>query len=322
MRSTATGATARSRTSPSECGPGRRPRLADLGGLRRPRRRRRPRPLRLPLRRLGRRAPDALPRLAEDDAASYCDPPRLPSLPDHVFRNDGGRFVDVTAEAGIVDATAGAWAWSPPTSTTTAGSTCSSPTTDGQLPLPQPGRIPLRGGRRDLGRRRQRRRRLPGRHGDRLRRPRRRRPARPGRDELLRRVDDALPQPRRRPLRRPLRARSGCSSRPGYLLGFGIAFLDVNNDGRLDLAIANGHVNDYRPAESLRDARPAPGRHRRRPARRRLRDAPGPPGRSRGSAAGWPPATWTTTAGSTCVILAQNEPLAYFHNRTAGRPLS
>src|SRR5262249_48883946 len=32
-----------------------------------------------------------------------------------------------------------------------------------------------------------------------------------------------------------------------YLLGFGIAFLDVNNDGRLDLATANGHVNDLRP---------------------------------------------------------------------------
>ena len=32
-----------------------------------------------------------------------CDPRTIPSLPDHVFRNDGGRFVDVTAEAGIVD---------------------------------------------------------------------------------------------------------------------------------------------------------------------------------------------------------------------------
>jgi enediyne biosynthesis protein E4 len=30
-------------------------------------------------------------------------------------------------------------------------------------------------------------------------------------------------------------------------LGFGIAFVDVNNDGRLDLMTANGHVNDYRP---------------------------------------------------------------------------
>jgi enediyne biosynthesis protein E4 len=33
----------------------------------------------------------------------YCDPLAFAGLPDHVFRNDGGRFVDVTAEAGIVD---------------------------------------------------------------------------------------------------------------------------------------------------------------------------------------------------------------------------
>ena len=31
------------------------------------------------------------------------------------------------------------------------------------------------------------------------------------------------------------------------LLGFGVAFLDADNDGRLDLASANGHVNDLRP---------------------------------------------------------------------------
>ncbi len=34
---------------------------------------------------------------------SYCDPREFPALPDHVFRNDGGRFVDITKEAGIVD---------------------------------------------------------------------------------------------------------------------------------------------------------------------------------------------------------------------------
>jgi tetratricopeptide (TPR) repeat protein len=33
----------------------------------------------------------------------YCDPLAFPALPDHVFRNDGGRFIDVTAEAGIAD---------------------------------------------------------------------------------------------------------------------------------------------------------------------------------------------------------------------------
>ena len=34
---------------------------------------------------------------------TYCSPRLFLALPDHVFRNDGGRFVDVTAEAGIVD---------------------------------------------------------------------------------------------------------------------------------------------------------------------------------------------------------------------------
>ena len=33
----------------------------------------------------------------------YCGPRAFPALPDHLFRNDHGRFVDVTAEAGIVD---------------------------------------------------------------------------------------------------------------------------------------------------------------------------------------------------------------------------
>ena len=33
----------------------------------------------------------------------YCMPNPFPARPDHLFRNDGGRFVDVTAEAGIID---------------------------------------------------------------------------------------------------------------------------------------------------------------------------------------------------------------------------
>ncbi len=39
----------------------------------------------------------------------------------------------------------------------------------------------------------------------------------------------------------------GLSAPSRYLLGFGVAFLDANDDGRLDLATANGHVNDDRP---------------------------------------------------------------------------
>ena len=60
-------------------GPGRRPRLADLGGLRRPRRRRRPRPLRLPLPAPGTPSNPTLCRDADDaDAYVYCDPRDVP----------------------------------------------------------------------------------------------------------------------------------------------------------------------------------------------------------------------------------------------------
>jgi hypothetical protein len=39
----------------------------------------------------------------------------------------------------------------------------------------------------------------------------------------------------------------GLATASRYLLGFGTSFLDANNDGSLDLATANGHVNDLRP---------------------------------------------------------------------------
>lgn len=41
---------------------------------------------------------------------------------------------------------------------------------------------------------------------------------------------------------------SGLAAPSRGKLGFGIAFLDANNDGRPDLLSANGHVSDYRPA--------------------------------------------------------------------------
>ena len=263
-------------------GPGRRPRLADLGGLRRPRRRRRPRPLRLPLPGLGRRATRGsaatpttrrLHRTATRATSA--------ALPDHLFRNDGGRFVDVTAEAGHRRPRRprpGRRRRRP--RRRRPGRPVRRQRHDGQLPLPQPRRAS--GSRRSAhaaGRGGQRRGGLPGGHGGRLRRPRRRRPARPGRDQLLRRVDHLLPQPRRGPLRRPDRRGRPGRRRAGTCSGFGIAFLDANNDGRLDLATANGHVNDFRP--TIPYAMPAQlllGGAR-RPAGRRLRARPAPPWR-------------------------------------------
>src|SRR5262249_61979207 len=46
------------------------------------------------------------PRICKDPTSTRiiaCDPRVIQSRPDHVFRNDDGRFVDVTAQAGIVD---------------------------------------------------------------------------------------------------------------------------------------------------------------------------------------------------------------------------
>ena len=89
----------------------------------------------------------------------------------------------------------------------------------------------------------------------------------------------------------------GLAAPSRYLLGFGIAFLDVDNDGRLDLMTANGHVNDYRPSfpytmpiQLLRGAEGVDCSTSR----------PGPVRRSGPStwAAGSRPATSTTTVGS------------------------
>jgi predicted Zn-dependent protease len=40
---------------------------------------------------------------SKDPTKYHCNPRDFPAMPDHLFRNDGGRFVDVTREAGIVD---------------------------------------------------------------------------------------------------------------------------------------------------------------------------------------------------------------------------
>jgi thioredoxin-like negative regulator of GroEL len=107
-----------------------------------------------------------------------------------------------------------------------------------------------------------------------------------------------------------------------YRLGFGTAFLDVDNDGHLDVAIANGHVDDFRP--EIPYAMPAQllvggdGGHL-----TDVSDRAGPPWRvsrvGRGLAAG----DLDNDGRVDLLLLAQDTPLAYFHNRTpAGHALT
>ena len=112
-------------------------------------------------------------------------------------------------------------------------------------------------------------------------------------------------------------AASGTTIPSRYLLGFGTSFLDYDNDGHLDLATANGHVNDSRPLypyamptlllagiESGRfvDALTAAGQPFSTP---RV---------GRGLAAG----DLDNDGNVDFLIISQGEPLAYFHNRTIG----
>jgi hypothetical protein len=100
-----------------------------------------------------------------------------------------------------------------------------------------------------------------------------------------------------------------------FLLGFGAVFLDVDNDGRLDLATANGHIHDLRPNVPY-------------PMRPQLLVG-GPDGRlidvTRRVGAPWTVprigrglavADLDNDGRLDLLLVAQNSPLAFYHNQT------
>ncbi len=112
-------------------------------------------------------------------------------------------------------------------------------------------------------------------------------------------------------------AEAGLSVPTRYRLGFGISFLDANNDGKLDLATANGHVDDFRPEVPFQ-----------MPAQLLLGTPAGKfvdatevagapwmvPRVARGLAVG----DLDNDGRTDLVIISHDTPLAYFHNRTNG----
>jgi tetratricopeptide (TPR) repeat protein len=107
----------------------------------------------------------------------------------------------------------------------------------------------------------------------------------------------------------------GLAAPSRHLLGFGIAFLDVDNDGRLDLMTANGHVDDYRPSIPYT----MPIQLLRGGADGRLQDVSGRAGPpfllphlGRGLAAG----DLDNDGRIDALVVAHDEPLVFLHNQT------
>ena len=104
-------------------------------------------------------------------------------------------------------------------------------------------------------------------------------------------------------------------SRP--LLGFGVAFADMNNDGWLDMLATNGHVLDSRPripwTMPLQLMLGGPGGHL-----TDVSELAGEPFRALHIGRGLALGDLDNDGRLDAVVLNQNEPLVYLHNATKG----
>jgi thioredoxin-like negative regulator of GroEL len=258
------------------------------------------------------------PRLCKDPSGQFtvtCDPRLVPALPDHLFRNDGGRFVDVTAEAGIVDRDGRG-----------LGVVIADLDLDGKVDIFVANDSTANflfhnlGGLRfeEVGHAAGVAANAAGGYqagmgiacgdldGDRL----------PDlavtnfygeSTTFFRNLGGGLFADHTNAV--------GLAAPSRYVLGFGAAFLDANNDGRLDLLTANGHISDMRPLFPC----PMPPQLYLGDDAGRLTEVnsqAGPPFEQLYVGRGLAVGDLDNDGLLDAVMVAQNGPLVYFHNRT------
>ena len=108
---------------------------------------------------------------------------------------------------------------------------------------------------------------------------------------------------------------SGLFQATRYYLGFGISVFDAANHGRPYVVIANGNVNDFRPFYPF--AMPA-RLYESRPGGRLVdvSEQAGPPWTVPRLGRGLATGDLDNDGRMDVVVVNQNEPLVYFHNRT------
>ena len=266
--------------------------------------------------------PDYATRVRSDrgpDQPGYCTPHRFSALPDHLFRNDGGRFTDVSDEAGITaadkdgrgfgvvaadlddDGLVDLYVANDTTANflfhnlgglrfeetgLTAGAACNARggfqagmgTACGDLDGD---------GLPDLV--------VTNFYGEST--------------SFFRNLGGGLFHDQTAPI--------GLAAPSRFLLGFGVVLFDADNDGWLDLMTANGHVNDERPKFPYA----MPAQLLLGGPQGRLKDVSatsGPPWQVPRVARGLASGDLDNDGRIDAVLVAQNAPLAYFHNRSAG----